>query len=535
MSTRLDIAKRLYRGKTVAATGSRGAAVAGGVVGTPTGDTQVRYGYATADSANGWVTVKLDTSASAISCVCDSPIKSGQRVAVLATSAGQLKAQPIGSNIVDEAVDESINQSVSDVTTEYAPGDSADVAPADGWSEAYPTTADYVWQRLKTTKGDGTVTYSTPVCISKPPEGYDRDATYYATSSTGTTTAAKVATVQAGGDFTLKEGATVSVTFDNGNTASNPTLNVDGTGAKPIYTLGTSYAYWAAGASVLFVYDGSAWQVASTPVYASTTTIGNPAGQNVYIDGQGVAMRNGTTEYSTYGPDEIHLGLNASTDANIYLFNDTIRMNAQEASLAIEPVPGKDVTDMRFSMSDSDYLHMYNPQSGTPIGFEAVTELSGSDGVRLKSTNGTAYIDAYYAQVDATSMSVDVNTLNLACANKSGRLGDWVTNHSTSGNWTVREYASGFAELTEIIDMDFPVGGSTQLVSLPVTFDSWQDYQVHLQLLGDTTSYASYFNNIALMAHSFSADSFVIGAWNSANVAVNGRYRVAVHVTGMTS
>ena len=64
--------------------------------------------------------------------------------------------------------------------------------------------------------------------------------------------------------------------------------------------------------AVLFVYDGSAWQVASTPVYASTTTIGNPAAQNVYIDGQGVAMRNGTTEYSTYGPDDIHLGLNAS-------------------------------------------------------------------------------------------------------------------------------------------------------------------------------------------------------------------------------
>lgn len=535
MSTRLDIAKRLYRGKTVAASGSRGAAVAGGVVGTPTGDTQMRYGYATADSSGGWVTVRLDTAASAISCVCDSPIKSGQRVAVFTTSAGQLKAQPIGQNIVDEAVDESTNQSVSSVITEYAPGESADVAPTDGWSEAYPTTADYVWQRLKTTKGKDTVTYSTPVCISMPPEGYDRDATYYATSSTSTTTAAKVATVQGGGDFALKEGATVSVSFDNGNTVSNPTLNVDGTGARPIYTLGTPYAYWAAGASVIFVYDGSAWQVASTPVYASTTTIGNPAGQNVFIDGQGVAMRNGTTEYSTYGPDEIHLGLNASTDANIYLFNDTIRMNAQEASLAIEPVPGKDVRDMRFAMSDSDYLHMYNPESSTPVGFEAVTELSGSDGVRLRAPNGTTYIDSYHTQVDGNSMNVDVNALNLSCGGRTGRLGDWVTNHSTSGNWTIREHASGFAELMEVIDMDFPVGGSTQSVSLPVTFASWQDYQVHLQLLGDTTNYASHFNNIALMAHSFTANSFVIGAWNSANVAVNGRYRVAVRVAGTSS
>ena len=155
MSTRLDVAKRLYRGKTVAASGSRGAAVAGGVVGTPSGDTQMRYGYATADSANGWVTVRLDTSASDISCVCDSPIKSGQRVAVFTTSAGQLKAQPIGQNIVDEAISDaaekmqeagqeildSVNEDMAAVDAELE-GVRGDVSAAQSAAQAAQSAAD---------------------------------------------------------------------------------------------------------------------------------------------------------------------------------------------------------------------------------------------------------------------------------------------------------------------------------------------------------------------------------------------------------
>ena len=394
MVTKLDVARWLSSGSGGGNSISR-YAKAGGVSGSPSSGTTMRYGYAMADSLDGWVTVKLDTSEESIACVCDSPIKQGQRVQVWSQN-GQLKAQVIGQNIVDE----SVKDSVVDVGYEYAAGEDAETPPSEGWSESYPTTADYVWQRQKTTKGDGTVTYSTPACISKPPEGYDRDATYYATSSTGTTTAAKVATVQSGGSFSLKEGATVSVKFTYGNTASNPTLNVGGTGARPIYTLGTPYAYWAAGASVLFVYDGSAWQVASAPVYASTTTIGNPAAQNVYIDGQGVAMRNGTTDYGTYGPDEVHLGLNASQDTVIYLFNDTMRMRAvldgtwhsSGAALAIEPVPGNSALGMALIMNETDFLKIYADVSGA-IGFSE-TVLSNSTQTTVRSTDGNVNVDA---------------------------------------------------------------------------------------------------------------------------------------------
>lgn len=329
MSTELDIAKRLYRGKTVAASGSRGAAVAGGVVGTPSGDTQMRYGYATADSASGWVTVRLDTSASDISCVCDSPIKSGQRVAVFTTSAGQLKAQPIGQNIVDEAVGEAGKGSLSGVDIQWAASDSGTAAPSEGWSSDYPEGASYVWQRTVKTYGDGRTEESTPVLVDWPRESNARE-TVYAHSTTGPTTAAKNATIDSG-TLELTEGAVVSVTFTYANTAASPTLNVGGTGAKPIMTNGTPYAYWAAGATVLFVYDGTYWQVASTPVYAATVTVGNPAGMHTYIDQGGVELRNGSTPMATFGQTETHLGMGAS-GARVMLMNDTFQIAAESSS-----------------------------------------------------------------------------------------------------------------------------------------------------------------------------------------------------------
>ena len=329
MSTRLDIAKRLYRGKTVAASGSRGAAVAGGVVGTPTGDTQMRYGYATADSANGWVTVRLDTAASAISCVCDSPIKSGQRVAVFTTSAGQLKAQPIGQNIVNEAVGEAGKGSLSGVDIQWAASDSGTVAPDEGWSSDYPEGASYIWQRTVKTYGDGRTEESTPVLVEWPTESGAREVVY-AHSTTSPTAAAKNATIDSG-TLELTEGAVVSVTFTYANTASSPSLNVGGKGSKPIRTNGTPYAYWSAGATVLFVYDGTYWQVASTPVYASTVTVGNPNEMNAFIDSGGIELRDGSTPMATFGQTETHLGMGAS-GARIMLMNDTFQIAAESSS-----------------------------------------------------------------------------------------------------------------------------------------------------------------------------------------------------------
>ena len=129
----------------------------------------------------------------------------------------------------------------------------------------------------------------------------------YATCDTAAGTVAKVASLAAG-SLSLKAGATVAVKFTYENTASSPTLNIAGTGAKAMYIQGVRDVYWTDGATVTFTYDGINWRVASEPVYAPTATIGNAAGFNVFIDGTSVQVRKGTEELASFKGDEIRLG-----------------------------------------------------------------------------------------------------------------------------------------------------------------------------------------------------------------------------------
>lgn len=82
-------------------------------------------------------------------------------------------------------------------------------------------------------------------------------AAYYGTSATAAGTAGKVVTSSG---FTLVTGARIAVYFTYANTATSPTLNVNGTTAKTISRLSN----WEAGATVIFVYDGTYWCMVET-------------------------------------------------------------------------------------------------------------------------------------------------------------------------------------------------------------------------------------------------------------------------------
>lgn len=99
------------------------------------------------------------------------------------------------------------------------------------------------------------------------------DKPYFGTCSTAEATQAKVVTCSG---FKLKTGARIAVQFTYSNTASQPTLNVNGTGAKYICGLdGTSVVsgIWRAKETVDFVYDGS-WWIAIGCLYATTSSYG---------------------------------------------------------------------------------------------------------------------------------------------------------------------------------------------------------------------------------------------------------------------
>lgn len=213
--------------------------------------------------------------------------------------------------------------------------------------------------------------------------------TLVATSSTAAGVAAKVAVLRSG-SLSLAPGASVSVVFSQANTAEGPTLDVSGTGAFPVRTNGTPYAYWVAGTAVSFVFDGTYWQVCSVPVYASTVTVGNPAGGNVYIDSDSVDVRVGSTVSSRFSKDVVELG-KSSPSALVDFCGGHGEIRYDESSGQLALIPKK-----RNSAGDAAVLLSAGVDSGGSLldgGIAMASDSSGRSVAYLNSTsvnvNGT--------------------------------------------------------------------------------------------------------------------------------------------------
>ena len=99
----------------------------------------------------------------------------------------------------------------------------------------------------------------------------------YGTCSTAAATAAKVSTISG---FSLYTGVMVSIKFTVTNTAASPTLNINSTGAKPIYYRGAAItaSYLSANRTYAFVYNGTQWEFMgdiNTDTYDRTRYAGN--------------------------------------------------------------------------------------------------------------------------------------------------------------------------------------------------------------------------------------------------------------------
>lgn len=101
----------------------------------------------------------------------------------------------------------------------------------------------------------------------------DSTRIFRATCATAAGTTAKVATLQTSNrNFTLATGVRVAVTFTYGNTATTPTLRVDGSSTGTAKTIavatsattkatgnGTTFNTWGPYETVIFTYDGTYW------------------------------------------------------------------------------------------------------------------------------------------------------------------------------------------------------------------------------------------------------------------------------------
>ena len=150
----------------------------------------------------------------------------------------------------------------------------------------------------------------------------------YGVCGTEAGTAAKVVTV--GSDFTLATGAQVVVKFTNANSASNPTLNVNGKGAKPICQYGSTAVGtgatttgWRAGSVQTFTYDGTSW----VRDYWNNSTYYNDAVQ--CTTAAGTAEKVGSTSYYSLANNRYFM-LMLST-ANSYQGKITLNINSAGA------------------------------------------------------------------------------------------------------------------------------------------------------------------------------------------------------------
>lgn len=90
---------------------------------------------------------------------------------------------------IEATVLEVSNSTIIDTKVEYAQSDSNTVAPTSGWSTQSPQweKGKYIWQRIVTTYGDGTVNTSGATCISGADgTGVESIVTYYYKSSSPT-------------------------------------------------------------------------------------------------------------------------------------------------------------------------------------------------------------------------------------------------------------------------------------------------------------------------------------------------------------
>ena len=159
---------------------------------------------------------------------------------------------------------------------------------------------------------------------------------YYGTCSTGASTSAKIVSIPATENFVLQVGDIIGIKFDNTNTANNPSLNVNNSGAKPIYYNNSAVStsnLWASGEAnrvTIFMYDGTNWIWMGHDVDIDTdtlsdlkdTTISSASnGQVLMYDRTSNKWKNQTPTTTLAGLSDTQIS--SATDGQVLKYNST--------------------------------------------------------------------------------------------------------------------------------------------------------------------------------------------------------------------
>lgn len=233
------------------------------------------------------------------------------------------------------------------------------------------------------------------------------DASWYATCSTAAATAAKVATITPQTtNFVLKTGAKVFVKFTYANSAGSSTLNVNSTGAKPIYYNGAAIATSVtdANGTYEFVYNGDQWELVGdldTNTTYTNVALGQGYGTCTPAEGTEWAVTLGSYALTTGGIVSVSFTNNNYISTTGNPANLKLNINSKGAkpvyhngaAIAAGVIRGDDV--VTFMYNGTNYILLAIDRGSTGItGFEAYdtlgTGLTNVTGHGLKISVGSA-------------------------------------------------------------------------------------------------------------------------------------------------
>ena len=241
---------------------------------------------------------------------------------------------------------------------------------------------------------------------------------HFATCETAAATAAKTVTLTG---FTLAAGAIVTVKFTATNTAANPTLNVNSTGAKAIMYRGSAITagYLAANRVYTFVYDGTDYELIGDINTDTNTTYG---------------IGNATTA----GITKLYTGTGSNTDGTMTQSAITSALNGKAASSHTHTTAN--ITDFDEAVEGLLPVKLPNPYAltfagavtGTYDGSSAKTitiPTSGSTDADLviKLNGGTTEGTNQFTFDGSTAKSVNITAASIGAAATSHTHGTATT------------------------------------------------------------------------------------------------------------
>lgn len=207
------------------------------------------------------------------------------------------------------------------------------------------------------------------------------DISHYGTCDTVASTAAKTVSLS---NYSLVTGSRIVVKFTVTNTAANPTLNVNNTGAKPIVYRGSaiSAGYLAANRVYEFVYDGTSWNL-----------MGDLDTNNTYAANTGIKLSGNTFQHT----NSVTAGTASGDSSKTLSFGGTFTIPSVTYD-AQGHITGKGTTTMTMPAVPG------NVASATKLQTARNFSITGGATASAVSFNGTADVALNVTAVNAVKL-----------------------------------------------------------------------------------------------------------------------------------